>query len=126
VAVYNRPSRVQVLETFAVFAAVALIASILTKRDFFSLLAMGFLFSALFMKRPAGKITWLWLKLSAILSRINNGIILAILFYLVLTPVALIYRIFNKDPLHLKINNIGSCYTERNHTYSKTDLEKMW
>jgi hypothetical protein len=44
-----------------------------------------------------------------------------------LTPIAWLYRLFNKDPLQLKKNfNKPSYFISRNHTYTKADLEKMW
>jgi len=122
----HKPARARVLETFAVFAAAAQLAAILTQRRHFSFLALGLLFMALFMKRPAAEITFWWLRFSAILSGVTNRIILTLLFFLILTPIALVYRLFNKDPLNLERDDSGSFYSERNHTYLKNDLEKMW
>jgi saxitoxin biosynthesis operon SxtJ-like protein len=122
----NKPTRAQVLETFVIFAVVSLLAAILGHRELCFLLALALLFIVLFMKALAEVITRCWLKFSAMLSGISNRIILTLLFYLVLTPIALIYRLFNKDPLHLDTNSSGSFYVERNHSYSKADLGKMW
>lgn len=122
----ERPTRIRVLETFAVFAAVALIASLITRRQAFSFLALGIILAALFAKHAAELLTVRWLKFSAVLSILNNTVILTLLFYLVLTPLALAYRLFNRDPLGLGRGDNGSFYCERNHRYSGTDLEKMW
>jgi saxitoxin biosynthesis operon SxtJ-like protein len=122
----NKPTRAQVLETFTVFAAVCQLAAIYSQRQIFSSLALALLAVALLIKPLAEAATMWWLKFSAILSAMNNRILLTLLFYLVLTPIAIIYRLFNKDTLRLDMSDSDSCYTERNHTYAKADLEKMW
>lgn len=70
-------------------------------------------------------IVWLWFKLAEVLGKINGTIILTILFWVFLFPIALLYRVFSKNPLSLK-NDTASLYHDRNHTYTKEDLENMW
>lgn len=69
-----------------------------------------------------------WYKLAEYLGRINGFIILSILFYLFLTPLAWLSKLFKKDELQLKkkTDPKESYYVERNHTFSKKDLENMW
>lgn len=122
----KKPSRVQVVETFAVCSLVFLLLAVCFQRQIFIFTAIALLTVALFIRPLAGVIASWWLKLSEVLSALNNRLILTILFYLVLTPIALLYRVFNKDPLKLDLTAAGSFYSERNHTYSKVDLEKMW
>lgn len=122
----KRISRVQVVETFAVFALVSLLPAVFSQRQKLTILTLALLFVALFMKPLAEVVAGWWLKLSRVLSDLNNRIILTIIFYLVLTPIARIYRLFNKDTLNLDRNEPGSFYAERNHTYDKSDLQKMW
>ena len=76
----------------------------------------------------AEKIAWFWYKLAAVLGKINGFILLTILFYLILTPIALLSKLFKKDELQLKKknNSNASYFVERNHSYSKKDLENPW
>ena len=46
----------------------------------------------------------IWMKLGLILGWINSHIILAIVFILVLLPIAIFMKIFGYDPLRKKIN----------------------
>lgn len=119
-------TRLQVLETFAVFAALLLLPAIYYQRMQFTMLAFAFLSVALFLPPLAEFITIWWLKLSLIISSFNSRVILVLLFYLILTPIAFVYRLFNKDPLNLDMDNRVSFFSERNHVFSKADLEKMW
>ena len=44
----------------------------------------------------------LWMKFGLLLHRVISPVVLAILFYVVVTPMGLIMRAFGKDPLRLK------------------------
>lgn len=68
----------------------------------------------------------IWFKLAEVLGAINGKIILSLMFYIFLFPIAVLYRMTTKNPLAVKHSNKGSMYTERNHTYTKSDLENTW
>jgi len=76
---------------------------------------------------PASQIAilYIWNKIAHILGWINTRILLSLVFYIFLFPISVISRIFNKNMLGLKREE-GSMYTERNHTYSASDLENPW
>ena len=74
----------------------------------------------------AEKIEFLWMKLSWLLSQIIPNILLTLVFYLFLTPIALISRIFGeKDQLILK-NNKTSVFKENKKSFSPESFEKTW
>lgn len=66
-----------------------------------------------------------WYKLAEVLGWINTRILLSVIFFLLLTPIALVRRLFVKDPLRLKRTS-SSLYEERNHRFTKEDLENPW
>ncbi len=76
----------------------------------------------------AGIIAKAWYKLAELLGRINGFILLTILFYLFLTPLAWLSKLFKKDELQLKRKTKAedSYYIERNHTFTKKDLKNLW
>lgn len=67
-----------------------------------------------------------WDYLGMALGWINSRILLSLVFYLILTPIALFSRLFSKDKLKLKQKNRETMWTERNHIYSKSDLSNPW
>ena len=71
-------------------------------------------------------IEWAWLKFAMALGRINSRILLSLIYFIFLLPIAWISRLFTKDPLMLKAKNSPSLYTTRNHQYKKEDLENIW
>ena len=77
-------------------------------------------------KRLSKGVLWLWWKLAHMLGWINTRILLGLVFYVFLFPIALLSRLFTKDPLSLKWRKTGSAYILRNHTYSGADLDNPW
>jgi hypothetical protein len=70
-------------------------------------------------------ILYIWNKIAQVLGWINTRILLTLVFYLFLFPVSLLSKLFTKNMLGLKRPG-GSVYTERNHTYTASDLENPW
>jgi hypothetical protein len=70
------------------------------------------LFTLVASLKPAllGTLNRLWTKLGVLLGRVVSPIALGILFYGVLTPVAIMIRLSGKDPLCLKLDPAGESY----------------
>tara|TARA_Y100001980_G_C14450076_1_gene234199 strand:- start:128 stop:529 length:402 start_codon:yes stop_codon:yes gene_type:complete len=77
----------------SVYAIVFLIFSIL------------FLLTAIFRDSLLSPFNKAWMQLGVLLGRIVSPIILAFLFFLMFTPIALLMRLFNRDELHLRSSN---------------------
>ncbi|MGN8224797.1 SxtJ family membrane protein [Gracilimonas sp. BCB1] len=75
---------------------------------------------------PIGnRMVWGWYKLAEGLGWFNSRVLLSLVYYLIVTPIALLFRLFGNDPLLLK-DTKGSMFHFRDHTYSKEDLENPW
>lgn len=75
---------------------------------------------------PAGnRIVWGWYKLAEWLGWFNSRVLLSIVYFLLVTPIGILFRLFGNDPLLLK-DKKGSMYNFREHTYRKGDLENPW
>ena len=61
----------------------------------------------------------LWSKFGLLLGRIVSPVIMGIIFFLVVTPIALIMRIIGKDLLNLKFNKDKSYWIEKTGPKSK-------
>ncbi len=62
----------------------------------------------------------LWFKFGIILGRIISPIIMALIFFLVVTPIGLVMRLLRKDLLNLKYNKKNKSYwIEKNGPKSK-------
>ncbi len=70
-------------------------------------------------------IVWAWDKIAMVLGWINTKIILSLVFFIFLTPFGILSRIFSKNNLKLK-HDSETTFVERNHTYTKKDIENIW
>ena len=52
----------------------------------------------------------IWIKFGIFLGKIISPIVLAILFFVVVTPIGLLLKVFKKDILNLEINNTIKTY----------------
>lgn len=73
----------------------------------------------------AKKIDFLWMKLAWILSLIVPNILLTIIFYFFLTPIALLSRLSQKNSLYLK-NTESSMFKDTTTKIEKSSFEKSW
>jgi hypothetical protein len=55
-------------------------------------------------------LNFLWFRLGLLLHRIVSPLMMAVIFYLVVTPTALIMRWRGKDPLHRRFDRAASSY----------------
>lgn len=62
-----------------------------------------------------------WLEFGKALGTINSTILLSIMFYLFLVPLALLRKAFNRKP-----STIKSTWKDRRHDFSAADFEKPW
>jgi hypothetical protein len=104
-----------------------LVFFLIFKKTFLLYISGGVALAGVSSEFIAEKIVWGWYKLAEGLGYITSRILLSVIFFLFLTPLALLYRLFRKtDALQLKRKSSGSYFTVRNHLYVKEDLEKMW
>jgi len=87
-------------------------------------LAIGAL--SVFIPAAARAIEWTWLKIALILGWVNSRILLSIVYFLFLMPIAWLARLFLKDPLALKKDKRDTLFATRNHLYTGKDLENIW
>lgn len=73
----------------------------------------------------AGLIAKGWFKLADVLSFIMSRVILSSIFFLILFPIALLYRIGRKDKLQLRKAE-STTWILRNHKYIGNDMENIW
>ena len=73
----------------------------------------------------SGKIEWVWIKLSQLLSCVIPNILLSIVFYLFLFPISLLSKLFTKDPLMLS-NKYDSYFIDVNKEMNKKSFKKTW
>ncbi|MBL7962966.1 MAG: hypothetical protein JNM31_03890 [Flavobacteriales bacterium] len=67
-----------------------------------------------------------WLKLAAALGWLNGRILLGLVFFVILTPIALLRKLFGGSKALALQRSTGTHWSVRDHTYAPADLEKPW
>ena len=82
-------------------------------------IAIIFLILGLVNSKVLTPLNKLWIKFGLLLGKVISPLIMGIIFFLVVTPTALIMRIIGKDLLNLKFNNKKSYWIEKTGPKSK-------
>ena len=77
-------------------------------------LILGLLNSKILL--PLNKI---WFKFGILLGKIISPLIMGLIFFVIVTPIGLLMRLFNKDLLSLKFNKSKSYWIEKSEPKSK-------
>ena len=83
------------------------------------LVSLIFLVLGLINSNILSPLNKLWFKFGILLGKIISPIIMAIIFFLVVTPIGLIMRLLGKDVLNLKYSKIRSYWIEKSGPKSK-------
>jgi hypothetical protein len=95
-----------------------------------SLLLGALVLQILVMTVPGifSRVAVVWLGLSNAIGAVMSRVLLAIVFFLVVTPIGVARKLFGKDPMRLRAFKAGdtSVMLPRNHTFTGGDLEKPY
>ena len=83
------------------------------------IIAIIFLILGLVNSKVLTPLNKLWFKFGLLLGKVVSPLIMGIIFFLVVTPTALIMRIIGKDLLNLRFNNKKSYWIEKTGPKSK-------
>ena len=80
---------------------------------FFIFISSIFLILTLINSRILTPLSNLWIKFGELLGKVIAPIVMGFVFFLILTPISLLLRIFKKDLLKLNFNNYTSYWIKR-------------
>jgi hypothetical protein len=75
-----------------------------------------------FLKFP----TKLWIGLGALMAKVSNPLILGALFFLVMTPLALVLRLFQRDVLTIRKSSTNTWSALETPDYAGSYFEKQF
>lgn len=79
------------------------------------IISLIFLLLGLANSKLLNPLNQIWFKFGVLLSKIISPIVMGTIFFLVVTPIGLLMKIFKKDLLNLKLNN------DKTYWIKKTD-----
>jgi K+-transporting ATPase A subunit len=119
--------REKTLETLALLAAVSLVFYVVSRRPAFVLLALALLALALLFKGASARLAAGWLRFSEVLGDFNSKVVLGLIYFLFLTPLAFVFRFFNGNAVNTKADPSAASYFEgKERRFGPSDLEKPW
>jgi uncharacterized membrane protein (UPF0182 family) len=121
----TKDNKSKTLETILVLVGAFVICFWIWEKKIFLLIAIILILAGVFSPYLANKISWLWLKFAELIGSVMSKVLLSLVFFIFLLPLAVMYRITNKNFLSLK-KKPGSYYVERNHQYTAKDIENIW
>ena len=106
---------------FIVFILIALwpLLNNETYRLWAVIIALIFLILGIIDSRFLTPLNILWFKFGLLLGKIVSPLVMGIIFFFVVTPIAMLMRIFNKDLLNLRYNDKNSYWIKKNEPKSK-------
>lgn len=120
-------TRQQYINLFACAVFISLIL-FLSKVDFLWYIVPGaVLLAGLLSGAARNAVLWLWLKFSHLLGTVNSTIMLFLIYFLIITPYAVLFR--KKVAVNYilrKPKQATSLFKDRKHLVAKEDFEKSW
>jgi len=112
-------------ETLNVCSLFLLILFLLTGKRVLLYCAVGLIGTSIFI-RPLGRLlASIWLKFSYAVGTFNSKVLLSIVFYIFLTPLAVVRRLFGRS--HIIQREPGDSYWKKvDKVFRKEDLDKTW
>ena len=118
-------TRDKALETVLVLTLALLLASLWFNLSLLVYVAVGLLFVSLLLKPFAHAVAKVWMAFANLLSLVMNHLLLFAIFFFVLTPLALLQRLFGKSKFFNSAKS-DSYFHKRNHQFSASDVDHLW
>lgn len=115
------------LETMSVFSLASVLSGWIFDFYYAPHFAGLFILIGLFVKPLAKMLSKAWLLFGETLGGIVNRLLLFVVYFTILTPMAFMYRLTKKDSqFFVKGANKKSYFIDRNTKYTKKDLLRPW
>jgi len=113
------------LETILVLVGALLVFYFIFHKDLLLKIALFLAAIGLFIPYLAEKIHWAWMKLAHLLGYVMSRVLLTVIYFIIVVPLAFFSRLAGKNSVQLK-GGQNSYFKERNFRYNKESLENVW
>lgn len=116
------------LQVTAVVALAVLLLGIYLQLTWIQLTSAALLAGALFSDTFAYYFSLVWMNFAVFIGTINSKILLTLLFYGFLTPIAFLYRLVKGSPFQQfdPDSEAKSYFVNREKTFTREDFENPW
>mgnify|MGYP005991245999 CR=1 FL=1 len=92
----------------------------------FGSLGTTFLLTALFKEDVLLPLNKLWMRFGLLLGKIISPIVLALIFFGLITPYSILMRLFGRDELRIKLIKRRSHWKSRNQSTPQTNFKQQF
>jgi len=115
------------LKTIIILSIFCLTIFLIFKKIVFICITLALLIIGATSSKLTSLISTGWHKFSFFIGNFNTKVLLSIIYYIILTPLAFLYRLFKRDSLMLKKQESSiSYFSNRDYQFTKNDFNKMW
>lgn len=114
------------LETMLVLVLMSMVLFLLLKITLILFVGLVLACIALLAKKTSGLIAGAWMRLSQGLGSLISKILLTLVFFLLLLPIALLAKLFGHNALSLSRTNQDSYFIVRHHRFTDQDMKNPW
>lgn len=119
--------RIETLKTLTVLSIAVLVGFLVFDAEWLLWIAIILLTGAALETAVTSALAKYWMKFAEILGSINSKVILSVIFYVILTPIALLYRFSHKTVVHRFLGTERESYfDDKRSTYDRKSFEKPW
>lgn len=113
-----------IMDTGLVFVVISSILAFKVSIDFlWAVIILSLVL--IFYPRLLWPLGYVWQKLAVLLNFIFSKVFFAVIFFLIITPISFVRKLFKKDPMNiLDWKSIDSAYVDREHLYVPEDFNK--
>ena len=83
------------------------------------IISVVFLILGLLNSKILSPLNKIWFKFGILLGKIISPLVMGLIFFIVVAPIGILMRLFNKDLLNLKFNKNKTYWTEKKEPKSK-------
>ena len=99
-----------IFAALSIYGLIPLLSASRSVRVWALVAALPFLVLALVAPKLLAPLNRVWMKLGLLMGKIVNPIVMALLFFLTITPIALLMRLMGKDELRRRIDKRSPSY----------------
>jgi hypothetical protein len=113
------------IETIVVLALASLVVSLWLHLSWLNYVAIVLLIISIISKKLTQAINTIWLTFSHYLGMVMNKVLMFVIFYVFLVPISFFQRITGNNQI-LKKRQGNTYFHQRNHLYTKKNIENPW
>tara|TARA_A100001015_G_scaffold43099_1_gene47264 strand:- start:3556 stop:3957 length:402 start_codon:yes stop_codon:yes gene_type:complete len=71
-------------------------------------------------------LNWLWMSFGLVIGMIVSPIVMGVIFFMIFTPIGILFRLFGRDELLLQFKTKPSYWTKRNNDLQSNSFRRQF